>query len=104
MRRLVLVLSVALVMAAVAAAMAVPAFAEADPQASCSGEAQSSAETGDVGRAVRIFASQQPSGTPLGDSMSGVNGPNGGYNCYGFTGDSGTGAPGKPDFAQGGPR
>ena len=47
MRRILLVLSVAALMAAMMVAMAVPAFAVANPQASCGGEAQSSAEAGD---------------------------------------------------------
>jgi type II secretory pathway component PulK len=47
MRRILLVLSVVALMAAMMVAMAVPAFAVANPQASCGGEAQSSAEAGD---------------------------------------------------------
>ena len=44
MRRILLVLTVALVMAAMVVALAVPAFAQADPHASCQGAAHSNQE------------------------------------------------------------
>jgi hypothetical protein len=97
MRRILLVLSLMALMAAMLVATAMPAFAVADPQASCSGEAQSSAETGDVGQSSRYAATQLPAGT-LGDIHSGSNQNE---NCFGGTSYPGTGAPGKPFFAQG---
>jgi hypothetical protein len=96
-KRILLVLAVALMMAVMLVAMAVPAFAAANPQASCSGEAQSSAVNGDVGRAHRDQATQAPAGS-VGEIHSGTNAKEG---CFGGTATGGTGPPGKPQFAQG---
>jgi hypothetical protein len=97
MRRLVLVLAMALVMAGMIAVNASVAFAVANPQASCSGEAQSSAERGDVGRAHRSLATQSPAGT-LGEIHSSTNQDD---NCFDGTSAPGSGPPGKPDLNQG---
>lgn len=54
MRRILLVLAVAALMAAMVVAMAVPAFAQTDPN--CRAQSTSNAEPGEVGETSRFFA------------------------------------------------
>ena len=98
MRRFILVLAVGVLMALMLVAMAVPAFAVAnDEKASCSGVGQSWAERGDVGTAHRAEATQSNAGS-VGDAHKDSNQLEG---CGGATNPDGSGAPGKPGFAQG---
>ena len=97
-KRTVRVLAVTTLMAVMLLVMAATAFAVANPQASCSGEGQSSAEKGDVGSAFRTIATEFAPGT-IGDIQRGskVN-----ENCFdGIFDTENTGAPGKPEFARG---
>ena len=65
MKRIIVVLSVMAIMAAMAVAMAMPAFAAASEKASCVGEAFSEAPAGLKGPAVSAFAKQGGIGGPI---------------------------------------
>ena len=80
MRRIFSLSVMALVMAAMIVAMAIPAFAAASPRASCVGEAFSNAEPGTKGQVV----SQAAIGGGIGEEIStGAKVPRE-VNCGGF--------------------
>ena len=81
MRRILSVLSVAALMAAMLVAMAMPAFGAASPEANCIGEAASHQEPGTKGQVVSHEATR-PGDEGVGEEVSSATkAPREGYTC-----------------------